>query len=123
MQTATITLGGRPLVATVQDTNVVDLVLENAQRVPDKPALILPGADGERIVRYSDLVVRAARYASALDAAGARSGARVLMLLRPDEEMYALALAILARGMTLVLVDGRAGLSRLLGLVGDAAPD
>ncbi len=123
MHTATIALGGRPLAATVQDTNVVDLVLENAERAPDKPALILPSPDGERIVRYGDLVERAARYASALDAAGARSGARILTLLRPDQEMYALALAILARGMTLVLVDGRAGLARLLGLVGDSAPD
>src|SRR5688572_27332322 len=123
MHTATIVLGGRPQAATVQDTNVVDLVLGNAQRAPRKPALIVPQGDGQRVVRYGDLIARATQYASELESAGVRSGARVLALLRPDEEMYALALAILARGMTLVLVDGQAGLPRLLGLFGDAAPD
>jgi acyl-CoA synthetase (AMP-forming)/AMP-acid ligase II len=123
MHAATISDVSRAPVVSVHPPNVVDLVLEHSRRTPDAPALIVPGAGGARIVRYGDLIARSARYAAALDSAGVRAGARVLVVMRPDPELYALVLAILSGGMTLVVIDGRVGARRLLGLLGDAAPD
>lgn len=123
MDAATISNVSRASAVSLHQPNVVDLVLDRARRVPDAPALIVPAGDRERVVRYGDLMARTAEYSAGLDSAGIRAGARVLVLMRPDEELYALVLAILAGGMTLVVVDGRAGTRRLLGMLGDAAPD
>ena len=123
MQAAAISFGEGAGTASVRDANVADLVLENAQRTPRRAALILPERGGDRVIRYDELIARAARYADELDATGLRAGARVLAVLRPDEELYALALAVFAGGMTLILVDGRAGVARMLGMLGDADAD
>jgi acyl-CoA synthetase (AMP-forming)/AMP-acid ligase II len=123
METATVCdMAGAQMPASHQE-NVVELVLAHARNAPDAPALVVTGGDRDRIVRFGDLVTRAAGYSAGLDAAGIRPGARVLVLMRPDDELYALVLAILASGMTLVVVDGRAGARRLIGLLADAAPD
>jgi acyl-coenzyme A synthetase/AMP-(fatty) acid ligase len=49
-------------------------------------------------------------------------GARVLLLAAPSPDLYALALALLAIGSTLVLVDGRMARRRILEALGDAKP-
>src|SRR5688500_16504079 len=103
MNAATISDISRAPAVSSHAPNVVDLVLEQARRRPDAPALIVPGGDRDRIVRYGDLLARTAAYATWLDAAGIQAEARVQLLVRPDEESYALVLAILARGMTLVV--------------------
>ncbi len=123
MQTATISELYRAPRAVQYAHNVADLVLDHAGYAPAAPALIVPAGGQDRVIRYDDLAARAGAYAAGLDAAGVRAGARVLVLMRPDAELYALVLAILAGGMTLVVVDGRAGARRLLGLLDDAAPD
>ena len=109
--------------ASLHQQNVVDLVLEQASHAPDAPALIVPVGNRARVVSYGELVARTATCAARLETAGIRAGSRVLVLMRPDEELYALVLAVLAGGMTLVVVDGRASRRRLLGLLADAAPD
>ena len=109
--------------ASLRQPNVVDLIVEQAQRSAAAPALVTPDGDRDRIVRYGDLVGRAAAYAAWLDSAGIPAGARVQLLVRPDAEVYALVLAILARGMTLVVADGRSGMRRLVAAMADAAPD
>jgi acyl-CoA synthetase (AMP-forming)/AMP-acid ligase II len=83
--------------------NVVELVLDRARRSPAAPAFVLPGAEGVRVVRYGDVAARTAEYVARLDAAGVGPGARVLLLMRPDADLYALVLAVLAGGMTLVV--------------------
>jgi olefin beta-lactone synthetase len=103
--------------------NVVELVLDRARRSPAAPAFVLPGAEGVRVVRYGDVAARTAEYVARLDAAGVGPGARVLLLMRPDADLYALVLAVLAGGMTLVVVDGNAGARRILGLLDAARPD
>ena len=123
MDSATIFHLYRAPAISLYQVNVVDIVLDHARRAPDASALIVPDGDGERVVSYGDLIARTGEYTAALDAAGIGAGARVLVLLRPDEELYALVLAILAGAMTLIVVDGRSGVRRLRGMLGDAAPD
>jgi acyl-coenzyme A synthetase/AMP-(fatty) acid ligase len=103
--------------------NVVELVLDRARRSPAAPAFVLPSEEGVRVVRYGDVAARTAEYVARLDAAGVSPGARVLLLMRPDADLYALVLAVLAGGMTLVVVDGNAGARRILELLDAAKPD
>jgi acyl-CoA synthetase (AMP-forming)/AMP-acid ligase II len=63
------------------------------------------------------------RFASGLADAGMVSGDRVALLAPPSAELYALALALLARGQTVVLIDGALGARRALRALADAAPD
>jgi acyl-CoA synthetase (AMP-forming)/AMP-acid ligase II len=123
MNAALISSISRAQAVSLHRPNVVDLIVDHARRSPDTPALVTPGGDRDRVIRYGDLVGRAAAYAAWLDSAGIPAGARVQLLVRPDAEVYALVLAILARGMTLVVADGRGGVRRLLATLADAAPD
>jgi olefin beta-lactone synthetase len=103
--------------------NLVEQVIEHARESPERPALLCEHAGGRCVVSYADLLARAARYAAALRGRGIRPGARVLVLFRPDAEVYALLLAILACGLTLVVVDGRQGVRRLPGALAAARAD
>jgi olefin beta-lactone synthetase len=103
--------------------NLVQRVIEHACESPGRPALLCEHAGGRRAVSYEDLLARAARYAAALRGRGIRPGARVLVLVRPDAEVYALLLAILACGLTLVVVDGRRGARWLPGALAAARAD
>jgi olefin beta-lactone synthetase len=103
--------------------NLVERVVEHAREWPGRPALLYEHAGDRCVVTYADLLVRAARYAAALRGRGIRPGARVLVLVAPDADVYALLLAILAGGLTLVVVDGRQGARRLPGALAAARPD
>jgi olefin beta-lactone synthetase len=103
--------------------NLVERVAEHAREWPGRPALLHEHAGDRRVVTYADLLVRAARYAAALRGRGIRPGARVLVLVAPDAEVYALLLAILACGLTLVVVDGRQDARRLPGALAAARAD
>lgn len=105
------------------EAGIVELILKHASRAPGAPALLFSNGKAARVVSFSRLVGRAAGYAARLRAEGVQPGARVLVLMRPDEDLYSLVLAILGSGMTLIVVDGRAGARRLIGLLDDAGPD
>lgn len=102
--------------------SVAELVLEQARRAPDRVALVIAAEGGDRKVAFGALSVRIQSYMAGLRAAGLPAGARVMVLAHLDEEVLALLLAVLAGGMTLVLVDGRLTAPRLLAALGDARP-
>jgi acyl-CoA synthetase (AMP-forming)/AMP-acid ligase II len=107
--------------AAAAPASVAQLILEHARTTPAHPALVLPRDDGgARVVRYGALARLAAAYARGLRAAGVGPGDRVCVLAPPTADFYALALAVLAGGMTLVLADGRLAPRRVLGALADA---
>src|SRR3954471_2645710 len=87
--------------------NLAGLVLDQSRRAPNRPAFI--EADGLRTVTYGALAARMFDYVAGIRRAALPANARIMLLLRPDAEVYALALAVIASGRTLVLVDGRRG--------------
>jgi olefin beta-lactone synthetase len=106
-----------------QPRNLVELVLAHGRSAPHRTALLCEGAEGNIAISYGDLLARTARFAAALRRRDLHPGARILVLVRPDADVYALLLAILSCGMTLVIVDGRQGWRRLIGALGDARAD
>ena len=103
----------------VPEAGIIELILGHAARSPGASALVVSGG----VVSYGQLVARAAGYAARLRAEGLTAGSRVAVLMRPDGELFALVLAILAGGMSLIVVDGRSGAGRLLSSLREARPD
>lgn len=112
-----------PSVACTGDVaNVAELFRRNAERSPHRLAIVWQAAGVEQELRYGELAGLVARYAHGLRAEGVGPGARVLLLAPPSPDLYALALALLANGSTLVLVDGRMARRRVLQALGEAQP-
>ena len=99
--------------------NVASLVLRHAQTAPHRLAFIATDQMGG-VVSYGELAVRVAAFAHDLERAGVGAGDRVLLLLPMSVDLYALALAILASGAAVTLVDGRLAPRRLLAAISDA---
>ena len=98
-------------------SNVAALVLENARRVPERVALVVPRGDTdghEEVITYGGLAMRIAQLSAGLARAGMREGDRAVLLFPVSVDFYALSLAVLASGMTVVLIDGALGLKRTL---------
>ncbi|TFG53023.1 MAG: peptide synthase, partial [Gemmatimonadales bacterium] len=75
------------------------------------------GRQGWRSTSYGALDALADRYASGLAREGVRSGDRVLYMLRPSVEGYAVFYALLRLGAVPAFLDPRMGLTRLLACV------
>jgi acyl-CoA synthetase (AMP-forming)/AMP-acid ligase II len=101
--------------------NLVGLILDHARRSPQRTAFI--DASGGRRVSYGELAERVSDYIAGIRSIGLPANARVLLLLQPDVQVYALALAVLACGRSIVLVDGRRGIRGLLSALRDADAD
>jgi acyl-CoA synthetase (AMP-forming)/AMP-acid ligase II len=98
-------------------TNGVALFLEQCRRTPERVALVIPrgGAEGlEEVVTYRALATRVAELQAGLARAGLRENDRVLMLFGASVDFFALAIAVIASGMTVVLIDGALGARRAL---------
>lgn len=96
--------------------NFASLVQEATRRHSDRPALVLPdfrrlkGWEAREQVTFGEFWQRVSGFARALEAAGVRPRQRVLLAVPLSADLYALALAVMAAGATVVLVD--AGLDR-----------
>ena len=103
-------------------SNVTDLVLARVVQAPTCAAFVQLEGAGTQRVSYEALAERAGAYQRGLRAEGYAAGDRVLVIGRPSPEFYALALAVLATGLTLVLVDSRLSADRILRALRDARP-
>jgi acyl-CoA synthetase (AMP-forming)/AMP-acid ligase II len=101
--------------------NLAGLILEQARLAPHRTAFV--NADGSQPVSYGALAARIFDFVAGIRFSGLAANARILVLVRPDAEVYALALAVLASGRSLVLVDGRRGVRGILSALGDANAD
>jgi acyl-CoA synthetase (AMP-forming)/AMP-acid ligase II len=104
-------------------TNVAELARRAVSWYPDRAAFILPGYGSERSVSFAELGALVDRFAAGLDALGLPGQSRLLLLAPPTTEIYALALAVLRTGHTLVTIDGRQETGRIRQALREAAPD
>lgn len=88
-----------------------------------RAAFILLGDGSERVVSFGELGALVDRFTAGLNALNLPLGARVMLLARPNPEIYALALAVLRAGHGLVTVDGRGDSGRIRQALSQAAPD
>lgn len=85
-------------------------IFDHANQAPDQAALVIPRMQGSQLLEeetcsYGELLSRVGRFQDGLNQAGYRKGDRVIILLRPCVDLYALTLALLAAGMVPVFID------------------
>jgi olefin beta-lactone synthetase len=103
--------------------NVGELARLAALRYAGRTALILRDNGWERRVSFAELGALVDRFAAGLSTLPQPSPIRVLVLAPPTLEIFALALATLRAGHTLVTVDGRMDTGRVRHALQDAAAD
>lgn len=90
--------------------NPYEVLQLNAKRNPDRIALHLPDAR----ITYKEFVSIADGFADTLIRSGFRPGYRVVVMVKPGLELYALAFALFKVKGTPVIVDPGMGLKRIL---------
>ena len=90
--------------------NFCQPIFDHAAHSPDQAALTIPRMQanrllGEETCSYAELLARVGRFQDGLAHAGYQAGDRIIILLRPCIELYALTLALLAAGMVPVFID------------------
>jgi len=101
------------------DTNFAATLTTRALAQPRTPALIEPNG---RRVSFAELETLSLRYAHGFERLGVRLGDRVLYMLRPSVDGYAVFYALLRLGAVPVLMDPRMGLRRLLDCITAVRP-
>ncbi len=84
-----------------------------AQEYPDTAALISGRVHRERQLTFRQLETMVSLIAHTLASAGLHKNSRLLLLVRPSLELYAILLAALSRGITCILPDAGGGAKSL----------
>lgn len=106
--------------ATASNNNFASLILRHAEHHPDRVALAVPqrwnsnGVTDEEVISYKQLARRIAELSNGFHKHGLQTGDRVVVLFPVCVDFYAVVLALLASGMTAVLIDGGMGRRRIL---------
>ncbi|MCU0962621.1 MAG: fatty acid CoA ligase family protein [Pirellulaceae bacterium] len=109
--------------------NVAALLHATAQRDPEGVAVVEPGArvaGGRRRYRqvtFRELDEDSTKLAASLRARGARSGLRMVLLVRPGIDFISLVFALFKAGLVAVLIDPGMGRRHLLRCLAEAGPD
>ena len=105
-----------------------NIVLESVDRWQSdekscmKPALVLAGAGEDDLITYTRLREYSCQMANMLVSKGLRQGDRLLMLLSPCLDMYAMMLACARVGVIFSVIDESMGPDTLGYIFNDAAP-
>lgn len=103
--------------------NVLSVLREVAERVPDRPALIAPAPDkGERRITFAELRDRIDRAAAGLRRLGLQPGERVIVMIPMSIDLYVALLAVLQIGAVAVFVDPWIGVRQIAAFAAFAEP-
>lgn len=108
--------------------NFASLVLRHADTNPSRTALILPqewddsGATVSESIAYGPLGRRVAAFSRGFEKAGWIRGDRVVVMIPLSIDLYAFVLALMASGMTPVLIDAGMGVRKVLQAIDTAKP-
>ncbi len=108
--------------------NFASLVLRHAATNPSRTALILPqqwddsGATVCESIAYGPLQRRIAAFSKGFERAGWTRGDRVVVMIPLCIDLYAFVLALMASGMTPVLIDAGMGVRKVLQAIQTAKP-
>jgi acyl-CoA synthetase (AMP-forming)/AMP-acid ligase II len=108
--------------------NIAERIAIQAQLRPDAKAVIAPVAYAGRRRTYAHLTFAQLdalvdRYARGLSAIGIQRGMRVLLLVRPSLDFFALTFALFRLGAPPVMLDPAMGRASVLGAIGEVEPD
>jgi len=99
--------------------NILGFLQETAQRVPSRPALIMPDA---RSVSFAGLWDRVCSVSGGLRRAGLRAGDRMVVMIPMSIDLYTVLLGIIKTGAVAVFVDPWMPMTRIARFAAFADP-
>jgi acyl-CoA synthetase (AMP-forming)/AMP-acid ligase II len=103
-------------------TNVAELAREMMAQHADRLAFVISDESSTQVT-FGELGELVDRFTAGLDALPLKEGTRVLLLAPPTPQIFAVVVALLRVGHTLVTVDGRSDARRIRHALNEAAPD
>lgn len=102
----------------VDNGNFISRFIQNAENTPDKIALQLPQMDGqnclsEASISYGELSSLIAAYKTLWQKKGWKAGDRVIVILKPSKELYAIAMSLFSLGIVAVFIDTGMGRKKI----------
>ncbi len=98
--------------------NISDYLRLNAEKYPDKPALLYP----ERIT-YSEMEEKVNRYSFGLENSGIIQGTRTLVMVPAGTDFFILTFSLLRIGGVPVMIDPGMGIKAMLSVLADLEPE
>ena len=114
-----------------REVNIAWYIPELSKRVPKQPAIIMPGSrsgpDGKPVPKaslsFEQLDALCNRYARGLLANGILRGTKVLLMVKPSPDFFALTFALFKVGAVPVMIDPGLGKAGFLSAVEEAKPE
>ncbi|MFH0842209.1 MAG: fatty acid CoA ligase family protein [Bacteroidota bacterium] len=98
--------------------NVADYLTINADKHPDKPALLHPVR-----ISYRELGQSVSRYSSGLFNCGIRPGTRTLMMVPAGADFFILVFSLLRAGAVPVMIDPGMGIKAMISVLSGLEPE
>jgi acyl-CoA synthetase (AMP-forming)/AMP-acid ligase II len=102
----------------IDNGNFVCRFIENSIATPNKTALLLPVMDGqtciaEDSISYGELNYLVSAYTLLWQKKGWKAGDRIIVILKPSKDLYAIALSLFSMGMVAVFIDTGMGRKKI----------
>jgi acyl-CoA synthetase (AMP-forming)/AMP-acid ligase II len=102
----------------IDNGNFISRFIKNAENTPNKIALKLPQMEGqqcmaEESISYGDLNSLIAAYKILWQKKGWKEGGRVIVILKPSKELYAIAMSLFSLGIVAVFIDTGMGRKKI----------
>lgn len=104
-----------------REVNIAWYIPELAQKVPDQAAIVM--ASSGVGLTFRELDQRCNRYARGLIAHGIERGTKVLLMVKPSPDFFALTFALFKVGAVPVMIDPGLGKQGFLAAVKEAEPE
>jgi len=109
----------------IDNGNFISRFIKNAENTPNKIALQLPQMEGkqcmaEDIISYGDLSSLISAYKILWQNKGWQAGDRVVVILKPSKELYAIAMSLFSLGIIAVFIDTGMGRKKIQMAVRDS---
>jgi acyl-CoA synthetase (AMP-forming)/AMP-acid ligase II len=101
--------------------NIASYLPEMAERLPDKPAVIVQGK-GYTQYTFKELNEKSNAIANGLEAIGIRKGMRTVLMVKPSLEFFSLTFALFKVGAIPVMIDPGIGIKNLGKCLEEAEP-
>ena len=102
----------------MENGNFISRFIYNAECHPDKVALQLPVMEGQKClgeesISYAELARLVSAYQVLWQQKGWQSGDRIVVILKPSKELYAIALSLFSLGIVAVFIDTGMGRKKM----------
>lgn len=103
---------------------ITNLLRQNIEKFPDKPLFIFPKNKTRwKTITYKQFSLRLNLYSNGIASQKFSYGTRIVVMLPPSVDMFALVFALLENGMVPVFIDPAIGLTKVARCIEEAKPE